>query len=323
MLIHKIDERTRVAEEICYDCIVVGAGPAGLSGALFLARYRHRVLTFHHNSPRNLYSHGVHGFLGHHGILPAELLSRGRDEVTQHGGLIMEACVTKVERLADDRFRVTAGADSSPVKTFESRRLLLATGMRDLMPDCPGFRAFYGATVHHCPDCDGFEVTGKRVAVLGRGRETVGFTLNLLTWTNQLTLITNGDPGDMTDEHRSRLAHFNIPITDRSIAELEGDKEACRLERVRFTDGSTLDCDALFFNLGTELASDFHEQLGCKLDRECGLIEVDDERQTSVRGVYAAGDSTPRSQLAVVAAAEGAMAAIHIHKSLLPDERRI
>jgi thioredoxin reductase len=215
------------------------------------------------------------------------------------------------------------GDAEAPAKTFESRRLLLATGLRDLLPECPGFRDFYGATVHHCPDCDGFEVTGKRVAVLGRGAQVVGFTLNLLTWTDQLTVITNGDDGDMTDEHRARLAHFNIPITKRSIMELEGDREACRLARVRFTDDSTLDCDALFFNSGTVPASDLHEQLGCKLDEECGLIWVDDEAQTSVRGVYAAGDITPHSQLAVVAAAEGAMAAIHIHKSLLPDERRV
>jgi thioredoxin reductase len=312
-----------VSEEILYDCIVIGAGPAGLSAALFLARYRHRVLTFHHNSPRNLYSHGVHGFLGHHGILPAELLARGRDEVTQHGGLIMEACVTGVEQVEDERFRVTVGDAESTAHAFDARRLVLATGLRDVMPDCPGFRDFYGATVHHCPDCDGFEVTGKRVAILGRGRETIGFTLGLLTWTNQLTLITNGDDGGMTDEHRARLAHFNIPITNLSIAALEGDKAACRLERVRFDDDSTLEADALFFNLGTVPASDLHTQLGCKRDEECGLVRVDDAQQTSVRGVYAAGDLTPNSQLAVVAAAEGAMAAIHIHKSLIPEERRI
>lgn len=313
-----------MSEDILYDCIVIGAGPAGLSAALFLARYRRRVLTFHHNSPRNLYSHGVHGFLGHHGILPAELLARGRDEVAEHGGLIIEACVTKVERIADERFRVTAGdLEESSAQSFDARRLLLATGLRDLMPDCDGFRDFYGATVHHCPDCDGFEVTGKRVVVLGRGQATVGFTLGLLTWTDQLTLITNGDDGDMTDEHRARLARFNIPIDARSISALEGDREACRLERVRFDDDSTLDCDALFFNLGTEPASDLHTQLDCRLDEECGLVEVDDEQQTSVRGVYAAGDLTPNSQLAVVAAAEGAMAAIHIHKSLVPEERRI
>jgi thioredoxin reductase len=306
-----------------YDCIVVGAGPAGLSASLFLARYRRRVLTFHHNSPRNIYSHGVHGFLGHHGIRPTELLARGREEVTAHGGLIVEGCVTRVERLGDEHFRVATGGEKIVGQTFESRRLLLATGLRDLTPDCPGFRDFYGASVFHCPDCDGFEVTGKRVAVLGNGKKTVGFTLNLLTWTDRLTLITGGNLGDMTEEHAAQLAGFDIPVVDRGVTKLEGDFEAKRLERVWLDDGGAVECDALFFNLGAEPASGFHEALGCRLEEDGGLVWVDEEHQTSVPGVYAAGDLTPRSQLAVVAAAEGAMAAIQIHKSLVPESQRV
>jgi thioredoxin reductase len=312
-----------------YDCIVIGAGPAGLSAALFLARYRRRVLTFHNSSPRNLYSHGVHGFLGHHGILPEELLARGRDEVLKHGGLIVEGCVTGVEKIADEHFIVKTGDegdggdDRVETKSFEARRILLATGLRDLKPDCPGFPDFYGMSVHHCPDCDGYEVSDKRVAVLSRGPEAIGFTLNLLTWTKNLTLLTNGDEDGITDEHRAKLTHFNIPITNLRIKGLEGDVSKKLIERVRFEDGGALDCDALFFNLGTEMSGELHASLGCRLDEECGLIAVDEEQQTSVRGVYAAGDITPHSQLAVVAAAEGAMAAIHIHKSLIPEERRV
>ncbi len=313
--------------EHIYDCIVIGAGPAGLSASLFLARYRRGVLTFHHNSPRNLYSHGIHGFLGHHGILPVDLLERGRDEVRQHGGVIVEGCVTDAERIADEHFRVTVGAENggadAVAQTFEARRLLLATGLRDMKPDCPGFNEFYGLSVFHCPDCDGYEVSDKRVAVLGNGKKTVGFALNLLTWTDQLTLITGGDPGDITDEHRAKLTALDIPILDRQIARLEGDTGSGRLERALFEEGGALECDALFFNLGTEPASKLHVMLGCELDQESGLVWVDAEQQTSAPGVYAAGDLTPRSQLAVVAAAEGAMAAIHIHKSLTPPEWRV
>jgi thioredoxin reductase len=289
------------------------------------------VLTFHHNSPRNLYSHGVHGFLGHHGILPVELLARGRDEVTQHGGLIVEGCVTGVEKIAEEHFRVSLGgaesagegAPETALQTFEARRILLATGLRDLKPDCPGFPDFYGVTVHHCPDCDGYEVSGKRVVVHSYGQGAIGFTLNLLTWTDKLVLVTNGYQGDINEEHRAKLARFNIPLINRRIVGLEGDTDAKLIRRVRLEEGDAIECDALFFNLGTEMSGRLHEQLGCRLDEDCGLVAVDEEQQTSVRGVYAAGDITPHSQLAVVAAAEGAMAAIHIHKSLIPEERRV
>lgn len=299
-----------------YDCIVIGAGPAGLSASLFLARYRRRTLTFHHNSPRNEYAHGIHGFLGHDGISPAELLARGRDEVTAYGGLIVESCVTGIERLSNDHFRIRTDA-----RTFDARRILLATGLRDLTPDCPGFRDFYGASVHHCPDCDGYECIDKRIAVLGTGTKTVGFALKLLTWTNKIILI-NPDASGLSADDRAKLADFNISVRDQNIASLEGDLNSKQLQRVVFTDGDALDCDALFFNLGTEPASNLHEILGCKLDESCGLIWVDRTRQTSVEGVYAAGDITPNSQLAVVAAAEGAMAAIHIHDSLTPSTRK-
>ncbi len=300
-----------------YDCIVIGAGPAGLSASLFLARYLRRTITFHHNSPRNEYAHGVHGFLGHHGIRPNELLARGRDEVTTHGGLIIEACVNKVEKVADECFRVVAGAEGNEQRTFEARRLLLATGLRDLTPDCPGFREFYGASVFHCPDCDGYEVKDKRVAVLAHGKNAAAFATNLLTWTKRLTLLT--DQRDISDEDRAKLAELEIAIRTEAVVALEGDTANKQLERVIFSEGEPLECDALFFSLGTELATNFHETLGCRLDPECDLVWVDQTRQTSVQGVYAAGDITPNSQLAVVAAAEGAMAAIHIHRSLTRD----
>ena len=304
-----------------YDCIIIGAGPAGLSASLFLARYLRRTLTFHHNSPRNQYAHGIHGFLGHHGIPPRELLARGRDEVTAHGGLIIEACVNDVEQVAPEHFRVSTGAEGAEPRTFEARRLLLATGLRDLTPGCPGFREFYGSSVHHCPDCDGYEVRDKRVAVLARDKNAAAFTAHLLTWTTQLTLLT--DRREISSQDQEKLARLNIPVRTESVAGLEGDKSNGQLHRVVFREGEPLECDALFFNLGTELATNFHETLGCRLDPECDLVWVDESQQTSVKGVYAAGDMTPFSQLAVVAAAEGAMAAIHIHRSLVPQERQM
>ncbi len=190
-------------------------GTGGPFRVSFLARYRHRTLTFHHNSPRNEYADGVHGFLGHHGISPAELLARGRDEVTSHGGLIVESCVTGIERVANDHFRIAAGEAEygGADRTFAARRILLATGLRDLTPDCPGFRDFYGVTVHHCPDCDGYECRDKRIAVLGSGTKTVGFVLELLTWTNKITLLTDG--------HGAEVGEANAPNSPASRLKYE------------------------------------------------------------------------------------------------------
>jgi thioredoxin reductase len=197
---------------------------------------------------------------------------------------------------------------------FEARRLLLATGLRDLTPDCPGFREFYGWSVFHCPDCDGYEVKDKRVAVLAYDKNAAGFTQNLLTWTRHITLLT--DQREISKDDRAKLAALDVAVRTDAVVALAGDASTKQLQRVVFAEGDPLECDALFFNLGTELATNFHETLACRLDPDCGLVWVDETQQTSVEGVYAAGDLTPNSQLAVVAAAEGAMAAIHIHRSL-------
>ncbi len=305
--------------EDLFDCIVIGAGPAGLSASLFLARYRRKVLTLHHNKPRNSYSQGIHGFLGHHGILPAQLLARGTEELLIHGGRIIEATATKIEKARDGLFKVTTKQPES--HALLTRRVLLATGMRDLTPDCAGFREFYGSSVHHCPDCDGYEVSDKTVAVLGYGKRAVGFTLELLTWTDKLTLLTNDHAADISQASAAKLAEFNIAIRHEKVIALEGDLKNRQLQRVRFETGEPLECDALFFNLGVEPASRLHETLGCR--KKDDFVWVDKNQQTSVEGIYAAGDITPNSQLAVVAAAEGAMAAIHIHESLIPASRRV
>jgi len=306
-------------DEDLFDCIVIGAGPAGLSASLFLARYRHKVLTLHHNKPRNINSQGIHGFLGHHGIPPAELLARGTEELLIHGGRIIEAGATKIKKARAGLFKVTTEKPES--RSFLTRRVLLATGMRDVTPDCAGFREFYGSSVYHCPDCDGYEVSDKTVAVLGYGKRAVGFTLELLTWTDKLTLLTDDHAADISRASGAKLAKFNIAIRHEKVIALEGDLNTRQLQRVRFETGSPLECDALFFNLGTEPGSRLHETLGCK--KKDDFVWVDKKQQTSVEGIYAAGDITPNSQLAVVAAAEGAMAAIHIHESLIPPPRRV
>jgi thioredoxin reductase len=301
-----------------YDVAIVGGGPAGLSAAIWLARYLHSVVLVDSGDPRNWETRGVNGFLGHPGIRPADLRAMGRDECRKHGVELVDAIVDTVHRDGDERFEVRPATG----RTIVGRRLLLAIGLRDLWPDIPGLEHVYGKNAHVCPDCDGYECRGRKTVVIGSGRPAVGLALNLTTWTSDIIICTNGEPPALDrDEYCRKLDALNIPvITDRVMkVTTTGDAGIYSLE---LEGGKCLDADKLFFKIGQMPADDLAAQLGCRRDEE-GQVIVDDAMHTSVRNVYAAGDIVPGPQLAIAAAADGAIAALAIHKSLVPDERKL
>lgn len=301
-----------------YDVAIVGGGPAGLSAAIWLARYLHSVVLVDSGDPRNWETRGVNGFLGHPGIRPADLRAMGRDECRKHGVELVDAIVDTVHRDGDERFEVRTATG----RTIGGRRLLLAIGLRDLWPDIPGLEHVYGKNAHVCPDCDGYECRGRKTVVIGSGRPAVGLALNLTTWTSDIIICTNGEPPALDrDEYCRKLDALNIPvITDRVMkVTTTGDAGIYSLE---LEGGKCLDADKLFFKIGQIPADDLAAQLGCRRDEE-GQVIVDDAMHTSVRNVYAAGDLVPGPQLAIAAAADGAIAALAIHKSLVPEERKL
>ncbi|HUP46892.1 MAG TPA: NAD(P)/FAD-dependent oxidoreductase [Thermoanaerobaculia bacterium] len=302
-------------DQATYDCIIIGGGPAGLTCAIFLGRYRRRVLLLDNGRPRNYAARAVHGFLGQHDIAPGELLRRGRAEAEAAGVEIRECTAQKVERLGDV-FEVTTTAGK-----MQARRIALAYGIRDKLPDVPDIERFYGASIHHCPDCDGYEVTGKRVGVIGWGKKAVALSLKLLQWTDDLTIFTDGHPRDWTDEHTSKLLSFSIDVKKEKIASLAG--EGDQVEAAVLENGERVPLDAMFFTIGVERTCMLAEEIGCDVDDEHTDIVVDDYKQTSVEGVYAIGDLVPGSQLVITSAADGAIAAIAINESLLPPSRLV
>lgn len=304
-----------VPDQSTYDCIIIGGGPAGLTCGIFLGRYHRRVLLLDNGKPRNYASRAIHGFLGQQDIPPGELLKRGRKEAESAGVEICECTAQKVERLGDV-FEVTTTAG-----TMQARRIVLAYGVRDILPDVPEIERFYGGSIFHCPDCDGYEVTGKRVGVIGWGKKAVGLALKLLQWTDHLTIFTDGHPRDWTDEHTSKLLSFSIDVKKQKIASLDGNGD--KVKAVVLADGERVALDAMFFTIGVERTCTLAEELGCKVDDEHPNIIVDDHKQTSVEGIYAVGDLVPGSQLAITSAADGAIAAIAINKSLLPPSRLV
>ncbi len=325
-----------------FEVAIIGGGPAGLSAAVWLGRYLHRVVVIDSGDPRNWETRGVNGFPGHPGITPAELRGKARDECREYGVELIDGFVARVRPDADsfviefDPMPETkaredhrgsgaprAPSDNTPrpeTQVLRAGRILLAFGLRDEWPRVPGLRQVYGSAAHVCPDCDGYDTRDTKVVVIASGRKAAGMALNLTTWTRDIVICTNGRPADLDTEQCSKLDALNIPVLSARIERVvpQGD----RIYALELEGGMHLDCDHIFFALSQRPADDLGAQLRCERDGD-GHIVVDHHQHTSVEHVWAAGDITPGAQLAVVAAAEGAIAALSIHKSLVPNDRKL
>jgi thioredoxin reductase len=229
----------------------------------------------------------------------------------------VDAVCERVTRHDDDRFELTLADGTS----LQARRLLLAIGLKDVWPDLPGLERVYGSTAHVCPDCDGYDCRDQKVAVIGSGRKAVGMALDLTTWTRDIIICTNGEPANLDlPEYCDKLDALNIPVIEYPISCV--DHSGSRVQSLTFESGLALDCDKIFFAIGQYPADDLGAQLGCERDSG-GHIIVDEAYHTSVRNCFAAGDIVPGPQLAIAAASDGAIAALAIHKTLIPSGRRL
>lgn len=300
-----------------YDVAIVGGGPAGLSASIWLARYLHRVVLVDSGDPRNWETRGINGFLGHPDVRPGKLRGEGRDEARKSGVELVDAECERAVRHGAEHFELTL-ADGS---ALHARRLLLAIGLKDVWPDIPGLARVYGSTAHVCPDCDGRECEGKKVVVIGSGRKAVGMALDLTTWTRDIIICTNGEPADFDlPEYCEKLDALNIPVIEHPINRI--DHSGSHVHSLTFESGMVLDTDKIFFSIGQYPADDLGAQLACDRDSG-GHIIVDDAYHTSVRNCFAAGDIVPGPQLAIAAASDGAIAALAIHKTLVPETRKL
>ena len=292
------------------DCLIVGGGPAGLSAALMLGRCRRRVLLCDMGETRNARARHMHAYPSRDGIPPGEFLRLVRAELGQYGTIecreveIVDAC------REGNRF-VALAADGTRI---EARKLLLATGVVDLLPEIDGLPELYGASVHHCPFCDAWEWRDHPIAVYGCDDLGPGLALSLTAWSSDILLCTDGSPvADYAPQLRAR----GIAVREDRVVRLEG--EGGLLQRIVFAEGEPAARRALFVACGQRQRSPLVKRLGCRLTAK-GTVDTGKCESTNVPGLYVAGDASKEAQFVVVATAEGAEAGMAIHQSLMDEE---
>jgi thioredoxin reductase len=253
----------------------------------------------------------MHGFLTRDGMPPLEFLATAREQMRQYDTVEVRDVEVIEAACRGARFHV-ALADGS---RHASRKLLIATGVVDNLPELPGFRELYGRSVFHCPYCDGWEVREQPLAIYGRGARGLGLSLELTGWSRDLVLCTDGPP-ELEAADLARLARHGIGVRDERVVRLE---EADPLVRVVFASGDPLPCRALFFTTGQTQQSQLALALGCEFNDK-GTVRTGKYESTHLPGLYVAGDASRAVQWVVVAAAEGAEAAFAINTDLLQED---
>jgi thioredoxin reductase len=288
------------------DVLIIGGGPAGLSGALVLARARRTVTVVDAGEPRNATAEHMHGFFTRDGMPPARLLETGRTEVRGYGGEIVSGRVTR----AEEGFVLTL-ADGTRLK---GRRLLITTGVTDVLPDIPGLRDRWGREVQMCPYCHGWEVRDRRIVVLGTSPNSIHQASLVRQWSADVTFVAPKAP---EGEDAARLDARGIPVVAGEVQRVVVEND--RLTGLELADGSVLPCDAVFLAPEWVAKDGPLTDLGCEMGDD-GFVKVEATGRTSVPGVWAAGNVvTPAGQV-IMAAAAGSMAAAMINADLVEEE---
>lgn len=291
------------------DCVIIGAGAAGLTAATYLARFHRRFVIFDGGTSRLLLvptSHNYPGYVG--GVHGKDLLSRLRAQVAEYGVSVTPGTVDALDRLPDGSFTVRAGSAQ-----WHSSTVILATGVVDVEPEVPEVKqALAAGFLRYCPICDGFEATGRKVAVIGRGKAGLGEALFVRHYTPEITLLSVRGPIDLDSEERLRIDRAGLRVVHEPLMRLSYGDDGLR---AHFQDGAQERFDVVYSALGTMVNSGLACLLGATSTEE-GCLLVDAHQQTSVEGLYAAGDIVAGLNQITVAMGQAAVAATAIHNRL-------
>ncbi|HYC42203.1 MAG TPA: NAD(P)/FAD-dependent oxidoreductase [Noviherbaspirillum sp.] len=291
------------------DCIIIGAGAAGLTAATYLARFRRRFVVLDGGTSRLLLvptSHNYPGYVG--GVHGKDLLARLRAQVAEYGVDVTTGSVDTLERLPDGSFlaRATTGE-------WHARTVILATGVADVEPELPEVKqALAAGFLRYCPICDGFEASGRKVAIVGRGNGGLSEALFVRHYTPDITLLSVRGPIELDEEERLRIDRAGLRVVHEPVSELVYGDDGLRAQ---FGDGTQERFDVVYSALGTMANSGLGRLLGSEASPD-GCLVVDAHQQTAVDGLYAAGDIVAGLNQITVAMGQAAIAATAIHNRL-------
>jgi thioredoxin reductase len=297
---------------IMFDVIIVGAGAAGLNAALLLGRCRRKVLICDTGQHRNAATRAIHGFLTRDGISPEEFYKTGRKELKTYDTVEFREIEVLDANTTNSGFEVLLKDGTRAL----ARKLLFATGVKDILPNIEGIEEYFGRGVFHCPYCDGWEVRDQTIAIYGNGKKAHGLALELTGWSRTLVICADGKP-EFEEHEEEELARHEIAIRTEKVRRLYGSSKS--LEGIAFENGEKLDCGAIFFTLGQQQRCSLPKKLGCEFT-EKGAVKTGKYEATCVPGLFVAGDASQDVQFAIVAAAEGAQAAFAINTALLIED---
>lgn len=295
-----------------YDVIIIGGSYSGLAAGMALGRALRKVLIIDSGDPCNKQTPHSHNFLTNDGKPPKEIAAIARKQVQMYSTVnFLDALVTSGNKITNG-FEV----DVNTGETFTARKLVFATGIKDMMPEIPGFAESWGISVLHCPYCHGYEVRGHKTGILANG--DAGFELSSLisNWTNDLTLYTNGI-STFTAQQKAKLDEHKIAVVETQIEKLEN--KSGYIQNIVFNDGTKAQINALYAKVPFVQHSPIPQMLGCELSQD-GYIKIDPMQRTTVYGVYACGDNTTRMRTVANAVAMGTTAGLMVNKELIEED---